>query len=125
MLPKYTPQTQSLPTSNIPTMAINPMVRMSAPPGMAPPVSVMPGHQPLMNVQVSAPGPRPLMGNMPGFPPHQQPLFNMPPRGPLPLLQHSQGPPINPAIRMQQGVLGAPPGSLFQQRMQMGGPRPR
>lgn len=130
MLPKYAPQTQSLPTSNIPTMVVNPLVRMAAPPGIVPPVSAIPGHQPLMNVQVSAPhaaqpGPRPLMGNIPGFPPRQQPLFNMPPRGPVPLLQQPQGPPINPAIRMQQGVLGAPPGNPFAQRMQMGGPRPR
>lgn len=128
MLPKYAAQTQSLPTSNIPTMtAMNPMVRM-APPGVGPPVSAVQGHQPLMNVQVTVPsgfqpGPRPLMGNQPpGF--QQQGLFNMPPRGGPALLPQPQGHPMNPAVRMQQGVLGTPPGNPFMQRLPMGGPRP-
>lgn len=129
MLPKYTPRTQSLPTSNMPTMAMNPMVRMTAPPGTIP-HGIMPGHQPLMNVQVPVPSgfqhvPRPLMGNPPGFLPQQQQpgLFNMPPRGGPGLLPQPQGLPLNPALRMQQQ--GIMPGNLFAQRMLMGGPRPR
>ncbi|KAK3717359.1 hypothetical protein QZH41_011589, partial [Actinostola sp. cb2023] len=36
MLPKYAPKTQSIPTSNLPTIAMNPLVRMPGPPGCSP-----------------------------------------------------------------------------------------
>ncbi|XP_031569816.1 BUB3-interacting and GLEBS motif-containing protein ZNF207-like [Actinia tenebrosa] len=136
-LPKYASKTQSLPTANIPTMAVNPLVGMAGPPGTGLP-TMQQNHQPLMNVQVSVPSgyqpnARPLLGNHPpGFPPQrpggpQTGLFNMPPRPGGPgLLPQPPGPPLsgtqNPGLRMLHQGVGFPGGAFMQQ---IDGPRPR
>ncbi|XP_001626843.3 BUB3-interacting and GLEBS motif-containing protein ZNF207 [Nematostella vectensis] len=139
-LPKYAPQTPNLPTSNLPTMQMNPGIPGMAPSSMVPPMT-MPSMPPVMTMPSTNPqgypmAAPPLMAQQPQF--MQQPPtlsqgvpYSMPPRpgapgtmptGPVPLLGNppsSQAPPARGPRPMPLFPNGPP-----MQRMPMGGPQP-